>query len=164
MMQKVRTLAVQANNGTNTKEDKDALAKEMGSLLTEVHRISNQTTYGGATVLNGDASTSIYKNAVAAGGAGGAAPKGDPGQITFQVGANAGDTIDLTVDSYNFSKIFSRAKETNDQVAKSDFFEAADKTADAAKSTKLLVLDKESGSVIVNLNSATPADDGDASN
>ena len=36
MLQKVRTLAVQANNGTNTAEDRKALGTEMASLLTEL--------------------------------------------------------------------------------------------------------------------------------
>ena len=102
MFQKVRTLAVQANNGTNTASDKQAIATEMSSLLTEVQRIAKDTTYGGANILNGDAIGAIYSNATAAGGT----PKGDAGTITFQVGANSGDTIELSVENYNFSNIF----------------------------------------------------------
>ena len=105
MFQKVRTLAVQANNGTNTAEDKKAIATEMGSLLTEVKRIALQTTYGGAKILNGDAIGSIYSNATAAG----AKPKEEAGKMSFQVGANAGDIIDMEVANYNFCNIMSRA-------------------------------------------------------
>ena len=53
MLQKIRTLAVQANNGTNTAEDRTAISKEMSSLATEVNRIAMQTTFAGKTVLNG---------------------------------------------------------------------------------------------------------------
>ena len=44
MLQKIRSLAVQANNGTNTAEDRDAISKEMSSLATEVNRIAMKTT------------------------------------------------------------------------------------------------------------------------
>ena len=54
MLQKVRTLAVQASNGTNTAEDRGALAKEASSLVAEMQRIAAQTTYAGKTVLAGD--------------------------------------------------------------------------------------------------------------
>ena len=102
MFQKVRTLAVQANNGTNTKEDRTAIATEMSSLLTEVQRIANQTTYGGAKILRGAVSDSIYSNSnenkveVA-------------GKMTFQVGANSGDVISMDVQSSSMSMIFNRA-------------------------------------------------------
>ena len=104
MFQKIRTLAVQANNGTNTASDKDAIAKEMGSLLTEVQRISKQTTYGGAKILGGAVKDSIFSNADAA-----ADSNKKAGAMTFQVGANAGDTITMNVESYNISVIFTRA-------------------------------------------------------
>ena len=98
MFQKVRTLAVQANNGTNTVEDKRAISKEMSALFTEVSRIAQQTTYGGAQVLYGNTTKSLYNNT--------AQDKGNKdGNITFQVGANAGDTINMTIANYNFSKL-----------------------------------------------------------
>ena len=45
MLQKIRTLSVQASNGTNTAEDRGALAKEASALVAEMQRISKQTTY-----------------------------------------------------------------------------------------------------------------------
>ena len=102
MFQKVRTLAVQANNGTNTNADKSAIAKEMSALFTEVSRIAEQTTYGGAKILNGNATGSIYNNTATD-------PGKNAGNITFQVGANAGDTISLDVANYSFSRLASRA-------------------------------------------------------
>ena len=53
MLQKIRTLTVQASNGTNTVQDRQALAKEVASLATEVNRIATQTTFAGKTILNG---------------------------------------------------------------------------------------------------------------
>ena len=81
MLQKIRTLAVQANNGTNTQADKQALAKEASSLATEITRIAKQTTFAGKTILNGKQANSIDP---VAGGAQ-ATGKGDPQSITLQV-------------------------------------------------------------------------------
>ncbi len=101
MLQKIRTLAVQAANGTNTTEDRQALGKEMGSLATEINRIADQTTYGGKKVLNGKVMGSIYGDPAAA------AVAGADGEMTLQVGSNKGDTITFQVKSVYFSKIAS---------------------------------------------------------
>ena len=96
MLQKVRTLAVQAKNGTNTEEDRKALNKEATSLMTEINRIASQTTFGGKTVLDGGGTANdIYST-----GGGGAAAKGT---MTLQVGANKGDTISFEVNSMRLS-------------------------------------------------------------
>ena len=80
MLQKIRTLAVQASNGTNTAEDKAALSKEASSLANEISRIAKQTTYGGKAVLNGLRAdeTTIFSKADAQN-------KGKAGSITLQV-------------------------------------------------------------------------------
>ena len=158
MMQKIRTLAVQSNNGTNTKEDRAALSKEMGSLFTEIHRISNQTTYGGKKILAGLTAdeTTIFSKAEAAN-------VGKAGSMTLQVGANAGDTIKFDIESYNLSRIYSRAKTANNGVAKDGFFAVADDAAAVAQAKNMIVVNKATGDVTVNLDTATPADDGTAS-
>ncbi|MCI6863779.1 flagellin [Anaerobiospirillum succiniciproducens] len=101
MLQKVRTLSVQAANGTNTQADRDALAKEASSLVAEMQRISQQTTYGGKKILAGGdtnkgANTTIYGTA----GAG-----GNGGSMTLQVGSNKGDTISFCVANFTFSTL-----------------------------------------------------------
>ena len=83
MLQKIRTLTVQAANGTNTMEDRTALGKEIASLATEVNRIAQQTTFAGKTVLNGQTKTgSIFgdDNTVQQG-----ALAGKEGSMTLQV-------------------------------------------------------------------------------
>ncbi len=52
MLQKMRTLAVQAANGTNTTEDRNSLGKEIEALANEINRIASQTTFAGKTVLS----------------------------------------------------------------------------------------------------------------
>ncbi|WP_281709553.1 flagellin [Anaerobiospirillum succiniciproducens] len=106
MLQKVRTLAVQASNGTNTAEDRTALAKEASSLVAEMQRISQQTTYGGKKILAGgdvqNGKATIY----------GTAGKGSAGgTMTLQVGSNKGDTITFCVANFTFSVLAVGASE-----------------------------------------------------
>ena len=105
MLQKMRTLTVQAANGTNTMEDRVALSKEATALATEINRIATQTTFAGKTVLNGkslDESSLFGKDAADGGKAG---KGGSDGTMTLQVGSNKGDTISFTVQSVMFSKL-----------------------------------------------------------
>ena len=51
MLQRIRTLAVQAANGTNTAKDRKALQEEVDALCYEVSRIAYKTTFAGAHVL-----------------------------------------------------------------------------------------------------------------
>ena len=107
MLQKIRTLAVQANNGTNTAEDRTAISKEMSSLATEVNRIAMKTTYAGKTILNGQtAKDSIFGDTAAGAPApGGNKLHGDTGTMTLQVGSNKGDTISFQMTSIMFSVV-----------------------------------------------------------
>ena len=74
-LQRIRELAVQSANATNSENDRSALDAEVQQRLAEVTRISQQTTFNGRHVLDGSF-----------------------GQAAFQVGANVGETIsvDLT--------------------------------------------------------------------
>ena len=104
MLQKIRTLAVQAANGTNTKEDRDALAKEATALATEIGRIADQTTFGGKKILKGYQKTDgIYE------GTKQGAANGSTGRLTLQVGSNKGDTISFDIRNFQFSMIASAA-------------------------------------------------------
>ena len=105
MLQKIRTLAVQANNGTNTADDRTAISKEMSSLATEVNRIAMKTTFAGKTVLNGKVNGSIYGDLAAPGGGANNKLHGDAGTMTLQVGSNKGDTISFDLASVMFSAI-----------------------------------------------------------
>ena len=86
MLQRIRVLAVQAANGTNTESDRKALQEEVNQLSYEITRIAKQTTFAGALVLNGKHHAQNNKNSMIP----------DTGILTFQVGANAGDTLALT--------------------------------------------------------------------
>ena len=107
MLQKIRTLAVQANNGTNTADDRKALQKEATSLVEEITRIAKQTKFGGSLILDGAGANSIMTKGGGGGQAG--ATKDHIGKLTLQVGANKGDTISFEVNAMKFSQIASAA-------------------------------------------------------
>ena len=101
MLQKIRTLAVQANNGTNTADDRTAISKEMSSLATEVNRIAMKTTFAGKTILNGQTKEgSIFGDNPNGQNKG---INGEEGTMTLQVGSNKGDTISFKMTSVMFS-------------------------------------------------------------
>jgi flagellin len=78
MLQRMRELAVQASNDTNNTDDRAFLDLEFQALNTQIHNIANYTQWNAADVLNG-------KNR----GLG-------SGVFSFQVGANAAQTIAVT--------------------------------------------------------------------
>ena len=66
MFQRVRTLAQQSANGSNTDEDRLAIQEEIRSLMLEVNRVASDTTFGGQNLLDGtyDASFQVGADAV----------------------------------------------------------------------------------------------------
>ena len=83
MLQRIRVLAVQSANGTNTTSDRKALQEEVTQLCAEISRIAVKTTFAGAQVLDGKPQQ------------GDNSLLGANGFIVFQVGANAHDTLEL---------------------------------------------------------------------
>ncbi|MAF15387.1 MAG: flagellin [Marinomonas sp.] len=75
MLQRMRTLAIQSANGSNTTEDRAALQQEVQQLGAEMDRIANTTTFGGQKLLDGSYSGK------------------------FQVGADANQTISFSLSS-----------------------------------------------------------------
>ncbi|MCK0526520.1 flagellin [Anaerobiospirillum sp. NML120449] len=138
MLQKIRTLAVQASNGTNTEADRKALDTEATALVAEIDRIAGQTKFGGKTILDGgdDGTNSIYTNA-----------KQSAGQLTLQVGANKGDTVTFDVSNMKFTKAMEMAGLKNNNNA---FWDKNKKlilsTADGAQAT-IEAIDKIIGAV-----------------
>lgn len=70
ILQRMRELSVQSANDTNTSEDRASIATEMSGLKAEITRIASATQFNGQSLINGGGSSH-----------------------TFQVGANAGQTI-----------------------------------------------------------------------
>ena len=100
MLQKIRTLAVQSANGTNTADDRKAIDTEAKALQDEITRIAKQTKFGGKTVLNGGSTADSIYNATG---------NSKGGKLTLQVGANKGDEISFDVGNFTFDGIHSQA-------------------------------------------------------
>jgi flagellin len=73
ILQRMRELSVQSANDTNTDEDRAQIQKEVAALKEEVTRISDQTQFNGQELLDGTFTG------------------------TFQIGANSGQTLSLTI-------------------------------------------------------------------
>ncbi|MAB24508.1 MAG: flagellin [Pseudomonadales bacterium] len=82
ILQRMRDLALQSANGSNSAVDRDSLQKEVSSLQSELTRISDTTSFGNQKLLNGSF-----------------------GSKDFQVGANANETIGVSLSSTAASKI-----------------------------------------------------------
>jgi flagellin len=72
-LQRIRELAVQSANATNSASDRAALQNEAAQLVAEIQRVGTSTTFNGVNLLNGS-----FANQA------------------FQVGANAGETISIS--------------------------------------------------------------------
>jgi flagellin len=70
MLQRMRELAVQSSNATNSTDDRKALQAEVGQLRDEINRVAKQTSFNGTKLLDGSFAAA-----------------------NFQVGANAGENI-----------------------------------------------------------------------
>lgn len=62
MLQRMRELAVQASNGTNTSQDRLAIQKEINALNDEITRISTDTEFNTKTLLDGNIDFQTYSN------------------------------------------------------------------------------------------------------
>ena len=107
MLQRIRTLAVQAANGTNTDKDRQALQEEVKSLSFEISRIAKKTTFAGAQVLDGGGNNTLMRKVAAAPGGG-----ADKYEYFFQVGANSKDEITLECGSFDMKGIMCMANES----------------------------------------------------
>jgi len=75
LLQRLRELSVQSGNDTNTAADRQALQSEADQLISEIDRVANQVEYNGQSLLDGTFSSK-----------------------SFQVGANSGQTLTVSVD------------------------------------------------------------------
>jgi flagellin len=79
-LQRMRELAVQARNSTNSSSDKDSLNKEFGELQSEISRVLGGTSFNGKKILGDDGTT-----------------------LTFQIGANTTTDDSVSISSENMT-------------------------------------------------------------
>ena len=80
-LQRVRELAVQSQNGTNSDSDVQSIQQEIQQRLEEIDRVSNQTQFNGVKVLTSD------------------------NKLSIQVGANDGEKIDIDLKKIDTSTL-----------------------------------------------------------
>jgi flagellin len=73
-LQSIRTLAVEAANGSNSASDRQALDQQVQQQIAEITQIASQTSFNGSNVLDGSSGTTV-----------------------FQVGANIGNTVSINL-------------------------------------------------------------------
>ena len=78
MVQRIRELAVQAANDTNTHEDRSKIAQEMNQLYEEIDAIAGRTEFNGKTLTTGAFATGAN-------------------DLHFQIGANVGQNLELNI-------------------------------------------------------------------
>jgi flagellin len=79
MLQRMREITVQSANGTTDSDDRTYLNKEYQALATEIQRVATNTQWNGRDILTGDAAST------------------GSSAVSFQVGANGGQTISVTI-------------------------------------------------------------------
>ena len=90
LLQRSRELSIQSANGTNSSSDRAAIQNEVNQLKQELSRIATTTTFNGLNILNGE-----LRNAL------------------FQVGAEANQTIGVTIRDTRATAIGSNQMATN---------------------------------------------------
>ncbi|MDM5113247.1 flagellin A [Aeromonas salmonicida] len=130
MLQRMRTLAQQSANGSNNTDDRTALQQEYTQLITEIDRVAKDTTFGGKNLLNGN-----YFG-------------------TFQVGADAGQTITFKMTSaftLNGIALASKGSATVQSVATADKYSVS-KSTTAATTTSVSSIKTASGAQLAMAN------------
>jgi flagellin len=82
ILQRMRELALQSANGSNSSDDRASLQKEVSALQTELTRIAETTQFGGRQLLDGNFGTT-----------------------SFQIGSNANETIEVSLGNISSNAI-----------------------------------------------------------
>ena len=129
-LQRIRELAVQSANATNSDVDREALQAEVDQLVSEITRTSEESDFNGRKLLDGSFSA------------------------TFQIGANAGQTVDVSIAELTADKLGSSsqagvsAQGTNSKLQNGDLvINGENIRASVAGDDKLSFADKEKSAI-----------------
>lgn len=109
---RMRDLAVQSSNGTLSDDDRSAINKEYTALSDEIDRISNTTEFNTKSLLTGEGD--------------------DAKSFTFQIGANANQTMSVSINNMSSSALKVKGLDLTQAFATSDIAAAKDKAVAAA--------------------------------
>ena len=94
MLQRIRQLAVQSSNASNSSSDRKALQTEVTQLTSELNRVANTTQYNGQNLLDGTMGTA-----------------------NFQVGANANQLISMTGSNFTTTTYGNNTKSSDGSIS-----------------------------------------------
>ncbi len=120
MLQRMRELAVQSRNATNSAGDRENLQKEFSQLQSEMQRTIESSKFNGKSLFN----------------------SGDPtfeDTLTFQVGANAAATDRIDVDSVNLVGTAAEGSTITSGTASEDVLATATATATTSGGTGIAI-------------------------
>jgi flagellin len=106
MIQRMRELAVQAVNGTNSQADRDSIALEASTLWAEISRISGATKFNGVALLDGTTTS-----------------------LVFQIGATAADSLSVSLTAVTQSGLDSGSAIANFASSTAGAVDSADASA-----------------------------------
>src|SRR5690554_862557 len=102
ILQRMRELTVQAGNtGTQEPEDLEAIQSEIEALTDEIQDISNRTEFNRKSLINGEF---------------------DDDALVFQIGANTGQTLEVTIDNMGAEGLSLATVDTNDGTITEDSY------------------------------------------
>ncbi|WP_019027001.1 flagellin [Colwellia piezophila] len=125
ILQRMRELALQSANGSNSSSDRDALQKEVTALQSELTRIAETTSFGGVNLLDGNF-----------------------GGKQFQVGSDANQTIQVTLASVSAADIGNYKEDTAGSVIGLASATAALGTATAAENLLVTNANGDAGTYV----------------
>jgi flagellin len=132
-LQRIRELAVQAANGTNSDDDLDALQSEVAELIAEITRVGTDTSFNGVTLLDGSYTADI------------------------QVGANSGQSITVDLTAIDVSALTALSEDIGSGGDPSAMLDAVDAdliTINTSRAT-LGAIQNRFSSVVVNVTTAS---------
>jgi len=120
ILQRMRELAVQSSNDTNTDDDRAELGKELKALEAEIDRISKDTEFNTQKLLDGSVGASEEG-------------KADGGKFTFHIGANSKQNIEVEIGAMGLEAL--NLTETEGEATTSALDISTQEGADAAITT-----------------------------
>ncbi len=132
ILQRMRELAVQSANDTNTTADREEIQKEVDQLAKELTRISNTTEFNTQSLLNG------------------AVKEDGTGKATFHIGANSEQNIDLSINAMDAESLGVAADATieSDAITGTAVSGAISVSVDGATATDVTISTGSSGADI----------------
>ena len=120
ILQRMRELAVQAGNDTNTEDDRGQIQKEMDQLSSEINRIGNTTEFNTQKLLKGDIGSTGGGKAVKAGATYSAGLVNNGADITSNSGLETGNFTATVTKTVNNSSVNGVSSVTDASVEAAD--------------------------------------------